>query len=114
MRSARRTRRDRARARRGQPVQAPVAGDCPTPAKARYVDEHDARRSAASFAHRVVKDEHRYFEPLYGYLCPCGGWHMTRRPSWDGVDHVLLYAIADHLQQFALETPTPEPPALAG
>lgn len=95
-------------------VQPPVLQPCPTPAKQRYVDEHDARRAAAAYGKKIVTAERRHFDPLYGYLCACGGWHMTRRPRWDGVEHVLLYAIAEHLQQFALEAPTPEPPALAG
>ena len=83
-------------------IQPPVLAECPTPDKQRYVDEADAARAAAGYAHKVIRLERRHFEPLYGYLCPCGGWHMTRRPRWDGVDHVLLYAIADHLQAFAL------------
>lgn len=63
--------------------------------------EPDAARAAVAYSRKVIA-ERRHFAPLYGYLCPCGGWHMTRRSRWDGVDHVLLYAIADHLQAFAL------------
>lgn len=83
-------------------LQPPILAPCPTPTKQRYIDEHDARRAATAYGRHIVKDERRHFEPMFGYLCPCGGWHMTRRPRWDGVDHVLLYEIAEHLQRFAL------------
>lgn len=91
-----RSRRREARARRMPPVLAP----CPTPAKQRYADESDARRATIAYA-RVHIKEGRHFDPMFGYLCPCGGWHMTRKPRWDGHDHVLLYEIAEHLQRFA-------------
>lgn len=95
----------RRRARRIR-IQPPALAPCPTPDKQRYIDEPDAARAAAAYSRKVIA-ERRHFAPLYGYLCPCGGWHMTRRPRWDGVDHVLLYAIADHLQEFALAAPDP-------
>lgn len=73
---------------------------CPTPDKARYPDESRARRGARMLARGVIRDG-QHFDPCYGYVCPCGTWHLTRRPSWDGVAHVLLWEIDDTLQEWA-------------
>ena len=77
---------------------------CPTPDKGSYFSEGRARRGAMKLARRVL-GEGDHFDPVYVYRCPCGALHLTRRPSWDGVEHELLYEIAEHLQDFARERP---------
>lgn len=79
--------------------------ECPTPAKVAYSSVGNAQRGAAKFARmRIADGEH--FDPMYIYRCPCGMLHLTRKPSWDGVEHELVYEVAEHLQAFARERPT--------
>lgn len=70
---------------------------CPTPGKVWARDEHGARVAAKRTARdRIAAGEH--FDPLYGYRCVCGRWHLTRAQSWDGTPNVPLWSVPDELQ----------------
>lgn len=76
---------------------------CPVPTKGAYPNERSARRGASDMARiRVAAGEH--FDPAYGYVCPCGSWHITTHATWNGQPNVLLRAVPDELQTWA-QTP---------
>lgn len=82
----------------------PVLEPCPTPAKVRLANEAHALRHARQKAQELLAAGTRV-KPMFGYLCPCGAWHLTSRDYEPAGrrDNVLIYQIADHLQDFYLE-----------
>lgn len=85
-----------------------MTANCPTPLKYRATSQAHAYKHARSMA-RTIINRGDHFDPVYGYLCPCGSWHITRRPTHEGTPNTLLYEVADHLQAFAQQRPTDAP-----
>lgn len=73
---------------------------CPTPEKSVYANEKEARLGA-KLTLRITIQDGQHADPLYGYLCTCKRWHLTRRAVWDGEPQILLAAVPDDLQRWA-------------
>lgn len=74
---------------------------CPTPAQEAYETERDRTYWAKRHINERLHDG-RTSPPLYGYLCPCGALHLTKRPSWDGRANDLVYEVDAQLQAWAI------------
>lgn len=81
---------------------------CPRPDKARFRDKRDALLGAKRQARSII-GRGELFAPLYGYVCVCGRWHLTRRAQWDGQENVLILEVPEQLQRWAQDTPAELP-----
>lgn len=74
---------------------------CPTPQKVAYRRRSDAFGHAHQFARELIT-QHRRPEPIYGYECRAGHWHITRRAEWNGVPNELLWTAPAELIEWAV------------
>lgn len=79
---------------------------CPTPLKVAHARHRDMFGGAQAVARELMARRVRP-QPIYGYLCPCGRWHLTKRASWDGVPNELVWTAPPELIDWAV-TPAGE------